>query len=91
MDEALLLSGLHWADEIRSSEEITPAETELTEDEIKGALTLMDTMTVGSLDELDVTDHYTEALHESPLSFPMTMRIDGLNSTRQKQGMPASA
>ncbi|MEV7372971.1 Ku protein [Streptomyces sp. NPDC090301] len=64
LEDALLLSGLHWADEIRSSEEITPPETELTEDEIKGALTLMDTMTVTSLDELDVTDHYTEALHE---------------------------
>ncbi|WP_055601887.1 hypothetical protein [Streptomyces aureus] len=60
----LLLSGLHWGDEIRSSEEITPPETELTDDEIDGALELIETMTVGSLTDLDVTDHYTEALHE---------------------------
>ncbi|MFD9240658.1 Ku protein [Streptomyces sp. NPDC059556] len=64
LEDALLLSGLHWADEIRSSEEITPAATELTDEEIEGALTLMETMTVGSLDDLNVTDHYTEALHE---------------------------
>ncbi|WP_055599653.1 Ku protein [Streptomyces aureus] len=64
LEDALLLSGLHWGDEIRSSEEVTPPETELTEDEIKGALTLMDTMTVTSISDLDVTDHYTEALHE---------------------------
>ncbi|MFG2840798.1 Ku protein [Streptomyces zaomyceticus] len=61
---ALLLSGLHWGDEIRSSEEVTPPEIELTDDEIDGALELMETMTVGSLTGLDVPDHYTEALHE---------------------------
>ncbi|MFF8840520.1 Ku protein [Streptomyces sp. NPDC015130] len=64
LEDALLLSGLHWGDEIRSSEEITPPETELTEDEIEGALALMDTMTVEHLADLDVADHYTEALHE---------------------------
>ncbi|MFE9139425.1 Ku protein [Streptomyces sp. NPDC007355] len=64
MGDALLLSGLHWGDEIRSSDEVTPPETALTEEEIEGALALMDTMTVGSITELDVTDHYTEAFHE---------------------------
>ncbi|MFE6788119.1 Ku protein [Streptomyces sp. NPDC057680] len=64
LGDALLLSGLHWADEIRSSEEITPPATELNDDEIDGALELMETMTVASLTDLDVTDHYTEALHE---------------------------
>ncbi|MYS05396.1 Ku protein, partial [Streptomyces sp. SID6041] len=34
------------------------------EKEIEGALTLMETMSVDSLDDLDVTDHYTEALNE---------------------------
>ncbi|MFE7547047.1 non-homologous end joining protein Ku [Streptomyces gardneri] len=62
--DALLLSGMHWGDEIRSSEEITPPATELTDDEIEGALALMETMTVEHLTDLDVTDHYTEALHE---------------------------
>ncbi|MEV4942831.1 Ku protein [Streptomyces zaomyceticus] len=64
LGNALLLSGLHWADEIRSSDEITPPEAELTDNEVEGALTLMETMTVDSLADLDVTDHYTEALHE---------------------------
>ncbi|MFF3843465.1 Ku protein [Streptomyces sp. NPDC001930] len=64
LGDALLLSGLHWGDEIRSSEEIAPPETELTDDEIDGALELMETMTVASLTDLDVTDQYTEALHE---------------------------
>ncbi|MFE1500328.1 Ku protein, partial [Streptomyces albidoflavus] len=64
MGDALLLSGLHWGDEIRSSTELTPPETELTDAEIEGALALMDTLTVGSITELDVTDHYTEAFHE---------------------------
>ncbi|MFJ7990264.1 Ku protein [Streptomyces sp. NPDC096351] len=64
LEDALLLSGLHWADEIRSSAEVTPPEVELTNEEIEGALTLLETMTVGSLADLDVTDQYTEALHE---------------------------
>lgn len=64
MEDALLLSGLHWADEIRSSEEVTPPETDLTDEEIEGALALMETMTADSLADLDVTDHYTEALQE---------------------------
>ncbi|MFD7570565.1 Ku protein [Streptomyces sp. NPDC059810] len=52
LGDALLLSGLHWADEIRSSEEVTPPATELTDDEIDGALELMETMTVDSLTDL---------------------------------------
>ncbi|RSS57456.1 Ku protein [Streptomyces sp. WAC01280] len=64
LGNALLLSGLHWGDEIRSPAELAPPETDLTDNEVEGALALMDTMSVDSLDDLDVTDHYTEALHE---------------------------
>ncbi|MFB6629963.1 Ku protein [Streptomyces sp. NPDC056362] len=64
LGDALLLSGLHWGDEIRSSAELAPPDTELTDDEIQGALTLMDTMTVESIDDVDVADHYTDALLE---------------------------
>lgn len=64
LGDALLLSGLHWGDELRSSDGLTPSETELTDDEITGALALMDTMTVDSITDLDVTDHYTQALNE---------------------------
>ncbi|MFF2306037.1 Ku protein [Streptomyces sp. NPDC058128] len=62
--EALSIQGLHWDDEIRSPAELAPPETDVSESEIEGALTLMETMTVASLADLDVTDHYTEALHE---------------------------
>ncbi|MGW8768260.1 non-homologous end joining protein Ku [Streptomyces sp. NPDC055815] len=64
LGDALLLSGLHWGDEIRSPTELTPPATALTDDEIEGALALMDTMTVDSIGDLDVSDHYTEALLE---------------------------
>ncbi len=66
LGDALLLSGLHWADEIRSPAELAPPDTELTDEEIEGALTLMNTMATGRLDDLgdELTDHYTEALHE---------------------------
>ncbi|WP_030557895.1 non-homologous end joining protein Ku, partial [Streptomyces exfoliatus] len=66
LGDALLLSGLHWADEIRSPAELAPPDTELTDQEIEGALALMDTMAADRLEELgdELTDHYTEALHE---------------------------
>ncbi|MER5312415.1 hypothetical protein ABT034_32075 [Streptomyces sp. NPDC002773] len=60
----MLLSGLHWGDEIRSPDELTPKETELTDDKGEGALALMKTMTVDSITDLDVSDRYTEALLE---------------------------
>ncbi len=59
LGDTLLLSSLHWADEIRSSEELPPPETELTDDEIEGALALMETMAVASVDDLDVMSAYT--------------------------------
>lgn len=62
--EALSIQGLRWGDEIRSPAGLAPPETEVSEKEIEGALTLMETMTVDSLADLDVTDHYTEAINE---------------------------
>ncbi|MEU2117930.1 hypothetical protein ABZ567_20270 [Streptomyces sp. NPDC016459] len=41
-----------------------PKETELTDDEVEGALALMKTITEGSITDLDVSDRYTEALLE---------------------------
>nr|WP_329286995.1 Ku protein [Streptomyces sp. NBC_00691] len=40
--EALSIQGLHWDDEIRSPAELAPPETEVSEKEIEGALTLME-------------------------------------------------
>ncbi|MFJ5142997.1 Ku protein [Streptomyces sp. NPDC088707] len=64
--EALCIQGLHWADEVRSPATLAPPETDVSEEEIKGALTLMDTMAVEHLADIGdtLTDRYTEALHE---------------------------
>ncbi|MER7517762.1 Ku protein [Streptomyces sp. NPDC126499] len=66
LGEALVIQGLHWGDEIRSSGELAPPETELTEQEIQGALALLATMSIERMADLGdwLTDHYTEALYE---------------------------
>lgn len=66
LGDALVIQGLHWGDEIRSSAELIPPEAEVSEQEIEGALALMDTMAVEHLADLGDTlkDHYTEALYE---------------------------
>jgi DNA end-binding protein Ku len=64
LGDALLLSGLHWSDEIRSPAELAPPATEVTEQKIDSALALMDTLAVEQLADLDTTDHYTKAFHE---------------------------
>ncbi|MFF7780433.1 Ku protein [Streptomyces tanashiensis] len=64
--DALSIQGLHWGDEIRSPDELAPPDVDVSEQEIEGALALMDTMAVEHLDDLGdiLTDHYTEALVE---------------------------
>ncbi|MET9438993.1 Ku protein [Streptomyces sp. NPDC006551] len=62
--DALLLNSMHWPDEIRSSEPVAPGETELTEEEVEGALALMETMSAEHLDDLELVDHYRDALAE---------------------------
>ncbi|MEV4947872.1 Ku protein [Streptomyces sp. NPDC053755] len=62
--DALLLNSMHWPDEIRSWEPVAPDEVKLTEQEIEGALALLDTMSNEHLDELELIDHYREALAE---------------------------
>jgi DNA end-binding protein Ku len=63
-DDALLLNSMHWDDEIRSPDELRPDDTPLTDEEIEGALALMDTMSTEHLDDLDLVDHYRDALVE---------------------------
>ncbi|MET9436929.1 Ku protein [Streptomyces sp. NPDC006551] len=63
-DDALLLNSMHWDDEIRSPDELRPDETPLTEEEIEGALALMDTMSTEHLADLELVDHYRDALVE---------------------------
>ncbi|MFF5972202.1 Ku protein [Streptomyces sp. NPDC012769] len=66
LGEALVIQGLHWGDEIRSPASIAPPDTEITDQEIEGALALLETMSLEHLADLGdaLKDHYTEALHE---------------------------
>ncbi|MFJ3932822.1 Ku protein [Streptomyces sp. NPDC090029] len=61
-EDALVLHTMHWPDEVRSPETLAPGEVELSEDEITGALAVMDTMTEEHLPAL--SDRYRDALEE---------------------------
>ncbi|MFE5628292.1 Ku protein [Streptomyces sp. NPDC056543] len=54
--DALLLNGMHW-DEI-------PDGKAPTEQELQGALALLETMSIGHLDDIELVDHYRDALVE---------------------------
>ncbi|MET9078606.1 Ku protein [Streptomyces sp. NPDC004232] len=60
--DALVLHAMRWPDEIRDPTELLPPPVEVSEEEIEGALALMDTMTVDALEGEKFTDHYTEAI-----------------------------
>lgn len=62
--EAIVLHAMRWPDEIRDPSELTPPPVELSEEEIDGALALMDTMTRDDLDAPEFRDTYTEAVAE---------------------------
>jgi DNA end-binding protein Ku len=61
-DDVLVLHAMHWPDEIRDPTELLPPPAEVSEQEIEGALALMDTMTVDDLVGPDFQDRYTEAI-----------------------------
>ncbi|MFF7452423.1 MULTISPECIES: Ku protein [unclassified Streptomyces] len=63
-DDVIVLHAMRWPDEIRDPSIVDPPTVELTDDEIDGALTLMDTLAVDDLTGPDFRDHYTEALAE---------------------------
>ncbi|MGV9278106.1 non-homologous end joining protein Ku [Streptomyces griseosporeus] len=64
-DDVLVLHAMRWPDEIRQpTPDMIPTPVELTDQEIEGALALMDTMTVDDLADLDARDTYTDALAE---------------------------
>ncbi|WP_432068321.1 hypothetical protein [Streptomyces sp. C10-9-1] len=53
---------MHWPNEVRSPETLAPGEVELSQDEVTGALALMDTMAEEHLPAL--SDRYRDALEE---------------------------
>lgn len=61
-DDVIALHSMRWPDEIRDPAELLPEPVELTEDEIDGALALMDSMTREDLEEPEFEDTYTDAL-----------------------------
>jgi DNA end-binding protein Ku len=63
-DEAIVLHAMRWPDEIRDPSSLTPPPVEVSEEEIEGALALMDTMTRDDLEGDEFRDAYTEAVAE---------------------------
>lgn len=61
-DDVIVLHAMRWPDEIRDPAELLPPAVELTEDEIDGALALMDNMTRDDLEGPEFNDTYTDAL-----------------------------
>ncbi|MFJ8652738.1 Ku protein [Streptomyces rochei] len=62
--EAIVLHAMRWPDEIRDPSSLTPPPVEVSEEEIEGALALMDTMTRDDLEGDEFRDTYTEAVAE---------------------------
>ncbi|MBZ6290450.1 non-homologous end joining protein Ku [Streptomyces olivaceus] len=62
--EAIVLHAMRWPDEIRDPSSLLPPPVELSEEEIEGALALMDTMARDDLDSPEFRDTYTEAVAE---------------------------
>ena len=63
-DDVLVLHVMRWPDEIRDPAELLPPAVAVSDEEIDGALALMDTMTREDLDDPQFRDTYTDALNE---------------------------
>lgn len=62
--DALVLHAMRWPDEIRDPAELLPEPVGLTDEEIDGALALMESMSRDDLTGPDFQDTYTDALAE---------------------------
>jgi DNA end-binding protein Ku len=61
-DGAIVLHAMHWPDEIRDPAAVDPPNEQVSDEEIEGALALMETMSRDDLDGPDFEDTYTDAL-----------------------------
>ncbi|MEH0589798.1 Ku protein [Streptomyces sp. B21-106] len=61
-EETIVLHAMRWPDEIRDPSELLPPPVEVTEDELEGALALMEMMSRDDLEGDDFKDRYTEAM-----------------------------
>ncbi|MFF1445036.1 Ku protein [Streptomyces sp. NPDC058295] len=62
--DAIVLHAMHWPDEIRDPSELLPEPVDVSEEEIKGALALMESMSRDDLEGDDFKDTYTEAMEK---------------------------
>ncbi|MFJ3446549.1 Ku protein [Streptomyces sp. NPDC086081] len=79
-DDVIVLHAMRWPDEIRDPSELPPP-VQLSDEEIEGALALMDSMTREDLEGAEFKETYTEALeqfieakreHREPPALPET-------------------
>ena len=61
-EDVIVLHAMRWPDEIRDPSELLPPLVELSDEEIDGALALMDSMTREDLEGEEFQDAYTEAI-----------------------------
>jgi len=61
-DDVIVLHAMRWPDELRDPAELVPDPVELSDEEIDGALALMDSMSREDLDDPEFRDTYTEAV-----------------------------
>ncbi|MFE3634256.1 Ku protein [Streptomyces sp. NPDC059168] len=61
-DDVLVLHAMRWPDEIRSPKELLPPPVDVSDEEIEGALALMETMARDDLEGEEFQDRYTEAM-----------------------------
>ncbi|MFD5232279.1 Ku protein [Streptomyces qaidamensis] len=85
-DDVIVLHAMRWPDEIRDPAELLPEPVELSDDEVEGALALMDSMTREDLEGEEFQDTYTEAIeqiieakreHREPPAMPEPERETG--------------
>ncbi|MEJ8662318.1 Ku protein [Streptomyces sp. MS1.AVA.4] len=62
VEDAIVIHMMRWPDEIRDPAELAPPESEMDEQELEGALALMDTMSTDGLPDLH--DEYRESLEK---------------------------
>ncbi|MFI1702337.1 Ku protein [Streptomyces bobili] len=61
-DDVIVLHAMRWPDEIRDPAELLPPPVEISQEEIDGAMALMDTMSREDLEGEEFRDTYTDAL-----------------------------
>ncbi|WP_331739699.1 Ku protein (plasmid) [Streptomyces sp. NBC_00015] len=62
--DAIVLHAMHWPDEIRDPSELLPEPVDVSEEEINGALALMESMSRDDLEGDDFKDTYTAAMEK---------------------------